>query len=104
LDKSDDDDYNDDDDGQDGGGNSGFNNPGDNETAHAAYIADHIQGPLFFDDPLVNNTDESNLDNPNASKVTNTATTFDILGYLSTYYGFVCPLSQQNLQSVNGKA
>jgi hypothetical protein len=72
--------------------------------AHAAYIADCIQGPLFFDNPLVDNTNESNINDPNASEVANTATTSDILCYLSTYYAFVCPLSQQNPQLVNGKA
>jgi hypothetical protein len=100
FDKSDDDN----DDGQGGRGNLGFNDPGDNKMAHAAYIADCIQGLLSFDDPLVDNTNESDINDPNASEVTNIATTFDILGYLSTYYGFVCPLSKQNPQLVNGKA
>ena len=64
--------------------------------AHAAYIADRIQGPVSFHDPLI--------DNANDSEGANTTMTFDILDYLATHYGFVCPLSQQNPQSVDNKA
>jgi hypothetical protein len=93
--KSDDDD---DDDGWDGGSNLAFNgdnnnDPGDNEMAHAANITDHIQGPLSSHDPLIDNTNDSDINDANASKVTKTTMTFDILNYLSIYYEFVCPFS-----------
>jgi hypothetical protein len=95
-----DDDDDDDNDGGGGSGDSAFNDnnndPEDSEMAHAAYIADRIQAPVSFHDPLI--------DNANDSEGADTTMTFDILDYLATHYGFVCPLSQQNPQSVDNKA
>lgn len=91
----------DDDDEQDGFGDS---EPGDNEAAHAAYIDERSQGPLFSSyEPVVSVHDADPFDNddPNPSEV---ASSFDILDYLATHYGFVRPLLQQSSKLVNIEA
>jgi hypothetical protein len=45
-------------------------------------------------DPFIDNTNDSNINDANASEVANTTMTFDILNYLAIHYGFVCPLLQ----------
>lgn len=77
------------------------NDPGDNEAAHAAYIADRIQGPLcrLFSPSRA----PVNVDDTNPSEVHNTTEAFDILDYLCSHYGFVCPLSPQNPHSVSNE-
>jgi hypothetical protein len=85
----------------------GDNEPGDNEAVHAAYIDERIQGPLFSSREPVVSVHEANSfdsDDLNPFEVVNTATSFDVLDYLSTHYGFVSPLLQQSSESVNREA
>jgi hypothetical protein len=88
-----------------------LNDPGDNEAAHAAYIANCMEGPIC---PLfsssrapVDDVDNINPDvddtNPDPSEVSNKAEAFDILDYLCSHYGFVCPLLPQNPHSVSNQ-
>ena len=79
-------------------GFEGHNDPdsGDNEIAHAAYIASRIQGPAPFPSHgSLTAVDVADLSPINIS--------FDLLDYLSTHYGFVYPLSRQKT-SVDNEA